>query len=187
MEILASQYIDDELSLDEKVQFVDQIHADPPFYRTTRELLFQEKTLRALPDTSKLANQVPRGAVIRNRFRQILKPVTMVVAGAAAMGLLLISPMNRPAPVQQANRFIIYLPSAHRVELAGSFTNWQRTPLKPVGKSGYWELRLRLPSGEHRFAYILDGVRQMADPTLPIRERDDFGGENSILKVEASV
>jgi 1,4-alpha-glucan branching enzyme len=85
------------------------------------------------------------------------------------------------------NRFVIYEPAADRVELVGSFTDWQRTPMEPVGESGYWELHLRLPTGEHRFAYILDGARQMADPTLPVRERDDFGGENSILSVGEKV
>ena len=42
---------------------------------------------------------------------------------------------------------------------------------------------LPVAPGEHRFAYILDGERQMADPTLPALEQDDFGGENSILSV----
>ena len=44
-----------------------------------------------------------------------------------------------------------------------------------------------MPAGEHRFAYILDGDKRMADPTLPAVERDDFGGENSILSVEVRI
>ena len=70
------------------------------------------------------------------------------------------------------------------MELAGTFTDWQRKPMKRIGDSGYWELRLDLHSGEHRFSYILDGSQQVADPTLPGKEKDDFGGENSILSVE---
>jgi 1,4-alpha-glucan branching enzyme len=85
------------------------------------------------------------------------------------------------------NRFVVYEPAANQVELTGSFTGWQRTPLQRIGTSGYWELTLPVPSGEHRFSYILDGDRQMADPTVPRRENDDFGGENSILNVEARV
>ncbi|MBI9083696.1 MAG: glycogen-binding domain-containing protein [Desulfobacterales bacterium] len=107
--------------------------------------------------------------------------------GFAAASLLLFNLIRPPAPVQKFNRFVIYEPAAHRVELTGSFTGWQRTAMKPVGNSGYWELNLKVPFGEHRFAYILDGARQMADPTLPVREKDDFGGENSILNVEARV
>ena len=73
------------------------------------------------------------------------------------------------------------------VELIGSFTGWQRTPMMPVGATGYWELRLNLPYGEHRFAYMLNGSRRMADPTVQVREKDDFGGENSILNVEVQI
>jgi hypothetical protein len=59
--------------------------------------------------------------------------------------------------------------------------------MAPIRNTGYWELRLQVPSGEHRFAYILDGSKQMPDPTLPVREKDDFGGENSILTVEERI
>jgi hypothetical protein len=52
-----------------------------------------------------------------------------------------------------------------------------------IGGSGYWETELELSSGEHRFVYILDDSRRIVDPTIPIREKDDFGGENSILSV----
>ena len=54
--------------------------------------------------------------------------------------------------------------------------------MAPIGNSGYWELRLELPFGEHRFAYILDGTKQITDPTLPVREKDDFGFENCIYE-----
>ena len=59
--------------------------------------------------------------------------------------------------------------------------------MQRLGASGYWELRLPVPAGEHRFAYILAGQKRMADPTLPAVERDDFGGENSILNVEVRI
>ena len=85
------------------------------------------------------------------------------------------------------NRFVLYEPNVSQMELVGSFTGWQRTPMKSVGNSGYWEVNLELPIGEHRFAYILDGIKQMADPTLSIREKDDFGGENSILRMEKQI
>ena len=70
-----------------------------------------------------------------------------------------------------------------QVEITGSFTGWSALPLKKAGTSGYWEITLELPVGEHRFSYILEGDRQLADPTILTREQDDFGGENSILEV----
>jgi hypothetical protein len=55
--------------------------------------------------------------------------------------------------------------------------------MKKSGASGYWEAVLEVPPGEHRLCYILEGRRRILDPTIPIREKDDFGGENSILSV----
>jgi 1,4-alpha-glucan branching enzyme len=81
------------------------------------------------------------------------------------------------------HRFIIYRPDISSVQLTGSFTGWQPTAMHRIGDSGYWEVEMALPDGEHRFAYLLEGSQRIADPTIPARERDDFGGENSILRV----
>jgi hypothetical protein len=52
-----------------------------------------------------------------------------------------------------------------------------------AGAGDYWEITIDVPVGEHRFSYILEGDQRLADPTILIREKDDFGGENSILEV----
>jgi hypothetical protein len=65
--------------------------------------------------------------------------------------------------------------------------DWKRLPMKKIGSSGYWEIILKLPQGEHRFTYILEGRSRIADPTILTREKDDFGGENSIIHVEGKV
>ena len=187
MDTLASQYIDNELDLDEKVLFVDRIHSQPRFYADARDLLQQERLLRQLPDTALLPVRPPETAGAGSRLYRLMKPLLYSAAGFAAAGLLFFSLMTTRAPQPPVNRFVIYEPDARQVELAGSFTGWQRQPMQSVGDSGYWELILRVPVGEHRYAYILDGSRRMADPTLPVREKDDFGGENSILKVEERV
>jgi hypothetical protein len=188
MDYLSSMYIDNELNLDEKVLFVERIHSQRLFYEDTRALLLQEKLLRLPTETTLLPTRPPLAPRTGHWWRPLLKPLVYSVAGFAAASLLLFSLITTSsAPKASLNRFVIYEPAAHQVELTGSFTDWQRTPLQPVGSSGYWELTLPVPVGEHRYAYILDGTRQMADPTLPGREKDDFGGENSILDVEAKV
>ncbi len=185
---LSSMFIDNELNLDEKIQFIDGIRFQPVFYEDTRALLHQEKLLRMPPPPARLPARAPGTLKAASFLPSQFRPLVYAAAGFAAAGLLLfalISPTN--APPAWDNRFVIYEPSAQRVELTGSFTDWQRTPLRPVGNSGYWELTLPVSIGEHRFAYILDGTRQMADPTILRREKDDFGGENSILSVEARI
>jgi hypothetical protein len=185
MEYLASMYIDNELTLQEKIRLVDRVRHDALFYEDTRALLLQEQLLRAVPDTAMVPRRPPMAPATRDWVSRLIRPLVYTAAGFAAAVLLLFSRVADPVPRPMVNRFVLYQPDAGQVELIGSFTGWQRTPMRPIGDSGYWELQLKLPSGEHRFAYILDGSRQMADPTLPVREQDDFGGENSILNVAA--
>jgi 1,4-alpha-glucan branching enzyme len=52
-----------------------------------------------------------------------------------------------------------------------------------IGSSGYWTLTLTLPEGEHRYSYQVQNGEQMADPTVTTRERDDYGGENTVIVV----
>ena len=187
MDYLASMYIDDEMNLNEKIWFVDRISEDRPFYLGTRELLLQEKVLRRPPDTSDVPSRPPGIRALGDWLVRLVKPIMYAAGGFAMAGLLLVIFASNPATPPNINRFVLYEPAASRVELVGSFTGWEKTAMLPVGKSGYWELRLEVPSGEHRFAYILDGSKQITDPTLPVRERDDFGGENSILTVAGSI
>jgi len=187
MDYLSSMYIDNEMDLDEKSQFVEKIHSDRSFYVQTLELLKQEQELRKIPEMPAMVTTIPWRTPLWAVLARLLKPLGVAAAGFAAAVLLFFGGFQNPAPTVCSNRFVLYEPSAQQVELTGSFTGWQRVSMLPVGNSGYWELSLPIPSGEYRFAYILDGDRQMADPTLPAREKDDFGGVNSILTVENRV
>ena len=60
-------------------------------------------------------------------------------------------------------------------------------PMKKMGVSGYWEATVDLYPGEHHYSYILEGGRRIPDPTILTREKDDFGGENSILDINRRV
>ena len=187
MDYLASMYIDNEMDLNEKRMFVEKVRSDTSFYTQTLDLLAQEQQLRQMPELPALADEKSWRPSIVTGLARMLKPLGFAAAGFTAAVLMLFSVFQPPAPTACNNRFVIFEPAAHQVELAGSFTGWQRVAMQPVGTSGYWELNLPIPSGEYRFAYILDGDRQMADPTLPTSEKDDFGGVNSILTVENRV
>jgi len=177
---LISLYIDDELDLDEKIVFVETVHEDRNFKDDAVNLLRQEKLIRA--------DVVDRLPVLSIRERskpwslKLLRP--LAAAGLAAAAIVWLT--FWPSPEQQLRpwRFVIYQPDAKGVELAGSFSSWKRIPLKHAGSSGYWEITLELPEGDHRFSYIIEGSRRMADPTIAVREADDFGGDNSILSVK---
>jgi hypothetical protein len=186
MDYLGSMYIDNELDLGEKVQFIEKIHSEKEFFQETLDLLVQEKLLRTMPEKLLIPAETRIHHDLKNWLAKFFRPVVYGGAGFALATLLLLLLTRStvsPDQISALNRFVIYEPTASKVELTGTFNGWQRVAMQQIGNSGYWELNLQLPSGEYRFAYILDGAKRMTDPTQPAREKDDFGGENSILKV----
>lgn len=183
-----SMFIDNELMLDEKIMFVEEIKENPSFAAETIELLQVEKQLRL-----DVVDRVPQIEFLR---RNLLERVSSFfkqplgwsfTALATAIVALMLTTMSSPEPASKENRFVIYKPEVERVELAGSFTNWKRISMHRIGDSGYWELTMALPEGEHQFTYILEGRQRLADPTILTREMDDFGGYNSILYVNGKI
>ena len=182
---LISLFIDDELGLDEKIDFVETLHGDGAFKNAAVDLLHQEKLLR-----SEVVDRVPSLALPEPRkplWHRFFKPLAAAAAGLAIVVAVLLQTDRPPqGPPARPHRFVVYLPEAKRVEITGSFTGWKKLPLRPAAGGEYWEITLELPAGEHRFSYVLEGNRRMTDPTIAVREADDFGGENSILAVKNS-
>ena len=178
---LISSYIDDELDLDEKIEFVETVNEQMAFKDEAVDLLHQEKQVR-----SEVVDRVPSVALReKSRFAvPFWRPAGIFAAGLAAALLVMffVTPQQEQT-LLTTHRFVLYQPDANRVEITGSFLDWQAVPMQKSGTSGYWEVVLEVPSGEHRLCYILEGRRRIPDPTIPIREKDDFGGENSILAV----
>lgn len=86
----------------------------------------------------------------------------------------------QPAEVGRA-RFELEVPGAERVEVMGSFTQWEPVPMQQVSP-GRWSLDLPLEPGEHLYAYLVDG--QAVAPPEALRHRPDgFGGENGVLVI----
>ncbi len=185
MDYHISMFMDHELGLDEKIEFVKKIHKDEEFYNRTLELMRQEKVIRSDPV------EVIPSVRLREKRRWFSIPVfkapwAFASSGAVvALVLLLIFSFRGTPPASVHQRFVIYKPEVNKVEISGSFTDWKLLPLKRIGSSGYWQIELDIPQGEHRYTYILEERERVADPTILTREQDDFGGENSILFAEA--
>lgn len=178
---LISSYIDGELDLDEKIAFVETIHATASFKDDAVDLLNQEKLLRG-----EVVAKVPSVTLEHKRRFAVSwwRPAGIFAAGlAAALLVMLFVTPQQEQTLPTTHRFVLYQPDASRVEITGSFLGWEAVPMTRSGASGYWEVVLEVPAGEHRLCYILEGGRRIPDPTIAIREKDDFGGENSILAV----
>jgi len=183
---LISLYIDNELNLDEKITFVETIHADDAYTEDALSLLRQEKQLHLLPEHA-LPETLPFKTDERIEsplfWSRWWKPLAGVMVAGALASLILVLPPAKSSNGSESHRFVLYLPEAKEAQLIGTFTDWQPVNMVPAGQSGYWTLTLEIPEGEHRYSYLIGHDRQIADPTVALREQDDFGGENSVLEV----
>lgn len=108
---------------------------------------------------------------------------------AAVVLVLALAPLSRPSPDEPASMALPAGPlfvqfrlhaDAMRVQLAGTFTNWEpRYDMHEVSP-GIWTLTIPLSQGVHDYAFVVDGERWVADPVAP-SIGDGFGGTNSRL------
>lgn len=180
-----SMFIDNELNIDEKIDFVKKVHTEEEFYAEAIDLVEQEKLLR-----SDVATFEPQTPVMKARKKINLKSFIPVLRVAefgvmAALVLFFISFIQPGHEDLVSKRFVIFQPEASSVQISGSFTGWKDIPMKMIGPSGYWEIELDVTRGEHKYVFIVGDDIKIADPTILMRERDDFGSENTVLNVEA--
>ncbi|MEN8198496.1 MAG: glycogen-binding domain-containing protein [Thermodesulfobacteriota bacterium] len=190
---LISMFIDNELDLDEKIEFVETVHDEPLFKDETVELLRQEKTLHG-----KMVHRLPQPSIpLEERATQSfltpwLRPAALFATGIALGAAALFmrptpTPLELPTPAMSRevpHRFVIYRPDIQQARLIGNFTRWQPVSMHKVGSSGYWSITFSLPNGEYQYNFLLENGEKITDPTVSERVQDDFGGQNSIISVE---
>ena len=181
MNYLSSLFIDDEMSIDDKIEFVKAIRESHPFAAEVLGLIHQEKLIR-----SDVVERVPSASMQRQpgwtlSLENLFRPMGVAVSTLGVAVAVLLFVLLQPTSTSRENRFVIYQPDATRVEITGTFTEWKRVAVDKIGGSGYWEISLDLPEGEHRYTYILNGNDSITDPTVLTKEADDFGGHNTII------
>lgn len=184
MNHLISMFIDDEMTIDEKIQFVNALREDSEFSNQTLSFVRIEKDIQ-----SDVVDHIPEVIIKEPSLwiesaRKFFRPMGLAASFFGATAAILLYFLLHSASISGPNRFVIYQPSVDFVEIAGTFTGWKRVAMKRIGNSGYWEISLNLSQGEHRYAYILEGIHSVADPTVLAKETDDFGGQNTIINVE---
>ena len=80
-----------------------------------------------------------------------------------------------------STRLAIAAPNAKRVELAGDWNGW--TPMHATrAADGTWYADVRLPQGEYRYAFKIDGARWHVPDGVSAVD-DGFGGRSALLTV----
>ena len=80
--------------------------------------------------------------------------------------------------------FGYFRPGASTVRLSGEFNDWSQEGQTMVkDEAGWFRTRLKLPSGEYRFKYLVDGELWEADFAAFGVESDKQGGWHSVLMV----
>lgn len=186
---LISMYVDNELDLNEKIEFIETVYQNKPFKDETVKLLDQEKLLQgdmvtSMPEIELPVNSSEKTGLFKLWFTPLAGFAT-AVALVVAVFLFNAAPVINPGELQ--HRFVIYHPDISKAEIVGDFTHWSPVSMEKIGNSGYWSVTLKLPAGEHRYSYLVDDDRQIADPTVLTQEQDDFGGENSIIKIAITI
>ncbi len=117
---------------------------------------------------------------IRLRIRPWVLAPALAIAAALVLWIWPGKPAS-PAPLVTV-RFVLVAPDAREVSLAGTFNQWDphATPLVRTGSTGVWTATLTLPTGQHQYAFVVDGARWVPDPGAPAVD-DGFGRRNSVL------
>jgi hypothetical protein len=152
----------------------DELHPDEKLHRAV-------DALRATPVLAPgLAERtVRRGRKHAARRRLGISTVSLSLAAFAVIAIV------RPSEDDGYETFALVAPSSAGVSLVGDFTDWEtnRVRLEPTGDDR-WEVKLKLPPGRYRFAYVTDEGDWVADPDAP-PALDDFGGPTSMITVSS--
>ena len=123
--------------------------------------------------------------IVWNPVRISIRPA-YVLAGAAAAALLFVAlPIDGPDPAGAGTAPPLFVQfrleaDASSVQLAGSFTNWERRYELHQTEPGLWTITVPLSQGVHDYAFLVDGEYWVPDPYAS-QVSDGFGGTNSRL------
>jgi len=90
--------------------------------------------------------------------------------------------MNLGKPDKTGNH-LFYLAGhedAQNVIVSGTFNHWDERDFRMKRVDGAWQLRVKLPPGDHQYRFIVDG-NWMEDPANSNKVENEFGEHNSVV------
>lgn len=171
------------------------IHETREFLAARRAPDFTAAVMSRIADATPLPSQRRPG--LFTRLVQMLwaprelsiRPAYALAAAACVAVVLLVYVRQLPSGVPQIAaalddpqvfvQFRLDTP-ASRVQLAGTFTNWEPRYDLRESAPGIWTITVPLTQGVHDYSFVVDGRRWVPDPAAP-QIGDGFGGTNSRL------
>lgn len=140
-----------------------------------------------LAATRALSVEVGGGSYPANRLNgtsagSFLQAGATIRAGGARPRAMVAAPAPRGAPRAEAGmtRLAILASRAAVVTVAGDWNDWQ--PERTTrADNGVWYVDVRLPAGEYRYAFLVDGTWRV--PAGAVQADDGFGGTSAFVTV----
>lgn len=85
-------------------------------------------------------------------------------------------------------QFVLVAPTARKVAVVGDFNGWDASHVDYQAMhrgGGVWSVTAPIPTGHHRYSFVVDDSVWMADPQAPRAVDNDFGLTNSAIVVGA--
>jgi len=144
-------------------------------------------SLAPMPSPAGLADDVMTAIGRRNHHRLVLSPILAAAAAAifvVGLGLGLFFAKRNSDMIKVT--FSLDAPQASSVYLAGDFNAWSGKgyELRKAGTDGTWQIMIPLEKGKvYVYNFVVDGSTWIADPAVPARIDDGFGGSGSLLRL----
>jgi hypothetical protein len=148
--------------------------------------LVRPRTIRVSPVVGLAAAAAIAAVVVLGRTtpgqRQEPSNEVAMADGTPTVGTV---PSSRVPGHSSLVQFVLVAPNARGVSLVGDFNDWDvaATQLRPAAAGGVWTIEVPLAPGRHRYAFVVDGKRWLADPSAPRAVGDDFGTPSSVVTI----
>ncbi|MGH7545187.1 MAG: glycogen-binding domain-containing protein [Gemmatimonadota bacterium] len=189
------RYLDGEIPLEE---LPEELRREAEAWRSIEALLSEPRPKAPAHVASRVMSEVRRSRPATPPLRWLLAPRPLppvAIAAAAAIAFFLAFPLARlttdrgletagsasPVYVQ----FVLQVKDASSVAVAGDFTGWstERFILRDDDGDGVWTGLFPVPSGIHKYMFVVDGEEWVTDPFAGAYVDDGFGGRNALLEV----
>ena len=140
-------------------------------------------SLRLTPDVSldAAAGRYARSVVLGTPGGRFASAGMSLRLGGGAADDRMARAAGVPAPRAGITRLTLRAPRARRVEVAGDFTDWKFVAAVRAA-NGVWYADLRIPSGQYRYAFRVDGTEWRV-PDGATAVDDGLGGRSAWITV----